>query len=423
MIDVLPDVPPALLLILNELKGCTSQSDARRRIKGMLTDLRDQSEVFLLESNERKSYSRNPLRFDIHLHGALDLLSGEGCSELPCRVQSAERIARSVGLIADRVWMTDLLSERFIDFGRVTNAKLDQVLDDVLILSSLLPLILAGVVRFRTPFVATCSACDLEFQIQLKNTADELYTKFRRDFKLDRNENGSFVVDTGKCFEPRLYFHGIGKNDDILTSSEFAKHEILDQLHTIFWVAREASFTGGAVFSNSRLGLSGLLQKEGRLPDRRTLLMIDKAREFDVPWVSELNASQIVQLREEASNALPAFREHISQALSAAEPDQGIAPSSIISELREQSHEVRSELEAKRKHSSRYWKCTYGLLGLGLSAYGIAADQILPGVAGLLPVLQLLINHQTGHESEISKLTSRPGFVLVKAQDILAHAH
>jgi len=46
----------------------------------------------------------------------------------------------------------------------------------------------------------------------------------------------------------------------------------------------------------------------------------------------------------------------------------------------------------------------------------------MPGVGGLLPILQLLINHKTGHESEVSEISRRPGFVLVKAQDILAHS-
>jgi hypothetical protein len=90
--------------------------------------------------------------------------------------------------------------------------------------------------------------------------------------------------------------------------------------------------------------------------------------------------------------------------------------------LREQAEIVKSELTIARKNSGRYWKTTYGLLGLGLSAYGVASDQIIPGVGGLLPLIQLLINHKAGHGKDVDKLTSRPGYVLVKAQDILAHA-
>ena len=126
MIEDLPDVPPALLLLLRETAVCTSWSDARRRIRGMLTDLRDQSEAYEFESVKRLSDTRDPTRFEVHLHGGLDLLSRRaGCVDLRCRLQMAERIARSVGLIADRVWMTDYLSGRFVNFGRATNEKLD----------------------------------------------------------------------------------------------------------------------------------------------------------------------------------------------------------------------------------------------------------------------------------------------------------
>ena len=147
MLEDLPDVPPALNLILAELVRHPTIGELRRIVKGMLPDLRDQSRSFILRSTARDSYDRDPLRFDIHLHGARDLLSGRGCSELRCRVNAAERIARSVGLIADRIWLTDHLSEKLADFGRVSNAKLDDVINDVLALSPLLPLITFGVKR------------------------------------------------------------------------------------------------------------------------------------------------------------------------------------------------------------------------------------------------------------------------------------
>jgi len=96
---------------------------------------------------------------------------------------------------------------------------------------------------------------------------------------------------------------------------------------------------------------------------------------------------------------------------------------SLIADLRAQAEEVRAELSVKKSKAARYWRTAYGLLGLGISAYGVASDQPLAGLGGLLPVLQLLIEHRTGHESEAEMVKTRPGYVLVKAQDILAHAH
>src|SRR5450631_1640344 len=115
MIEDLPDVPPALLLLVRETVQCNSWGQMRKRIKDMLRELRDQSEAYVLASVKREGYQKSELRFEIHLHGALDLLSGEGCIDPGCRFAAADRLARSVGLIADRVWLTDLLSGRFID--------------------------------------------------------------------------------------------------------------------------------------------------------------------------------------------------------------------------------------------------------------------------------------------------------------------
>jgi hypothetical protein len=79
--------------------------------------------------------------------------------------------------------------------------------------------------------------------------------------------------------------------------------------------------TGGSIFTNSRVGLAGLLQREGRLPDRQTLALFDGNRAFEVPWVSQLSAEQILQLREEASLASPAFRERLARAFVQTSPE------------------------------------------------------------------------------------------------------
>lgn len=62
-------------------------------------------------------------------------------------------------------------------------------------------------------------------------------------------------------------------------------------------------------------------------------------------------------------------------------------------------------------------------LGFGVSAYGLGTGQALPALSGLLPLLQLMVTHKTGTEKDLEKLKRRPGYVLVKAQDILDHAH
>ncbi len=426
MIEGLPNVPPALLMLVKEMAVCQSRQEARQRIKGMLRELRDQSEIFDVENISRTNDSRSSSRFEVHLHGAMDLLSGKGCAEFVCRSSTADRIARSVGLIADRVWLTDLLSDRFLDFGRPTNAKLDEVIADVGVLLRLAPLIIAGIVRFRSPSVATCSSCAAHFDSSIEAVAKEVTGVFSTEFRMEKRSSGGFFAHTGRCIEPPMVLAGCStKLKRIPSVRSFARQWISHELRSALWIAREASLTGGVVLSNSRVGLAGLLQHDGRLSDMRNLLLFDKEREFSIPWVSELNAEQVIQLRHEASSALPAFREKMARAFSFsnAEDLSSTISGNVISDLREQAAEVRAELEAKRKKSAKYWKVTYGLLALGASAYCVAADQQLAGIGGLLSVIHFLINHKTGYESEISKLTSRPGFVLIKAHDILSHAH
>jgi hypothetical protein len=342
-----------------------------------------------------------------------------------CRIAAAERLARSFGLIADQVWLTDHLSTEVMGMGRPTNPAIDRLMQHALALAPLLPLIEARIIRFRSPWIATCEGCKEKFEDQVEATSQEVLKVFRRDFKVKPSRGGGFFISTGKAFEPTVFLHSISKSPKRMPSNrECAVREVADQVRQVIWTAREASMTGGTIFTNSRVGLSGLLQGEARLPDRKTLLFFDGDRAFEVPWVSQLSPEQILQLREEASLALPVFRERLARALVQTGPQVNIQSSQeLISELRAQAAEVRAELTVKRTKSARYWKTTYGVLGLALSAYGVATDQVIPGVAGLLPILQLLISHETGHEADVAKLTTRPGYVLVKAQDLLEHAH
>jgi hypothetical protein len=98
-------------------------------------------------------------------------------------------------------------------------------------------------------------------------------------------------------------------------------------------------------------------------------------------------------------------------------------PIDIVHELRQQAVEVRNELDVTRQHSGRYWNASFTVLSLAGGVYGGATDQVAATAVGLLPLLQLLMAHDHSTEAAVDKLQQRPGYVLVKAQDILAHAH
>lgn len=424
VIEGLPNVPPAFVLIARELPSCNSWSQARKRVKGMLRELRDQSEGFAVENADRAGDSANAGLFGIHLHGPLDLLTGEGCSDNNCRVAAANRIARSLGLLADRIWLTDLLTEKFFDFGRPTNEKLDQVIRDVCVVAQLMPLINAGIVKFRSPLISTCTSCLSAFEDQLETLTQDMWKEFKSEFQVKRRKDGGYDAHFGSSTEPAMILCSPPKQARIPSKRRFALPWVYRQVRGALWIAREATSTGGAIFSSSRLGLSSFLKSEGRYTSKSALALLDTNRSLVVPWVSELNAAQVLQLRQEASSALPIFREKMCGAMTVLDPTLSTSNSgpALIAELREQAAEVRSELDAKRKSSGRFWKTTYGILGLGLSAYGIATDQVVAEISGLLHLIGLQMTHKAGHESEVAKIRRRPGYVLVKAKDILAHA-
>jgi hypothetical protein len=423
-IDDLPLAPPALLLMLQQFAPGLDWHEVRKRIRACLRDMKEQSLAFESQSMARAE-PPSPLRFEVHPHGALDLLSEHGCTDLNCRIAAAERLARSLGLIADRVWLTDHLSTEVMTLGRATNESLDRLMHHAIALAPLLPLIKAGVVRFRSPWIATCSSCSAEFDLQVEAATEVVLRSFARQIKVERKDSGGYFIRTGDFFEPPVMLHSLSNSGRPPSSRQYGEYLVAREVRQILWTAREATFTHGAVFSNSRPALAGMLQCDGRLPRNRSeLRAFEDSRALDMPWVSELNPTQVVQLREEASHAIPLLREMLARAVTynGGQSATGNA-SELIASLRAQAAEVKADLSAKQSKSARYWKVTYGVLGLGISAYGVATDQVLPGMGGLLPILQLLIGHKTGHESEVAKLKTRPGYVLVKAQDILAHAH
>ena len=212
--------------------------------------------------------------------------------------------------------------------GRPTNAAIERLMQHAVALAPLLPLIEARIIRFRSPWIAACEGCNQEFERQVEATSQEVLTVFRRDFKVKPSKAGGFFVSTGKAFEPTLFLHSVSTFPKRMPSNrEYAVQAVAGQVRQVLWAAREASMTGGSIFTNSRVGLAGLLQGEGRLPDRETLLLFDGDRAFEVPWVSQLNAEQILQLREEASLALPAFRERLARTLVQTGPEVSIQSS------------------------------------------------------------------------------------------------
>lgn len=430
IIEDLPDVPPAVMLLYSEVYAkATSWDDARKLLKALLPELKSQSRAYDLDRFD-KNHAEPPMsEFGIHLDGGLNLFTtnGGGCRETVCRVAAAERLSRSLGLIADSIWMTDHLTSAFCDFGRVTNAKLDEAVADTLVLGTLMPLIAARVLRFKSPWIPTCQSCVGQFEQRVMQITDELVKTFGKEFTLEDMGDKQYALHTGAVFDPPVVLRLLPgrKTPDVPPAvDKYTWGVIHDAIRSALWVGREAAVGHGAVFSNSRVGVAGLVYQEGRFQDLAQLRVMVERRNFDLPWVSNLTPAQVVELRAEASKALPQFRERMaSRLLYSPNAGSGGEAADLIAELRYEAAEVRNELEIINRQAKRFWTMPFTLLSLGAAALGVATDQPLGAVGGLLALWQFLGTHEAGNEKDLDKLKCRPGYVLLKAQDILAHAH
>ncbi|MFC4160404.1 hypothetical protein [Chitinimonas lacunae] len=424
MSENLNDIPPAIPLIVDALKASESLTDARKNIKALIPELKQQSEFYYTSTikTQNKSYG-----FEIYLDSALDPFSPTGCQAGPCRILQAKNISRSMGLIGDRVWLTDFFTESFLDLGRVTNVKLEKIIGDGLVLTELYPLISAGIIKFQRPFIVSCKGCLNVFENTIDNIVENLLDEYEEEISISHQENGECHIDTGSFFTPTIIINAKAGSVPIsATKREITQAVIHRAVRETAWMARNAGIGEGTIFSNSKIGLAGLRLQDGKSFSRKSLAVLDNQNGFDIPWVSNLNPEQILQLRQEACKALPQFREIFikNSDIELYKDTDGTnrARKEFIYELREQAAEVKAELESAQKHSTKYWKTTFGLIGLGAVAYGAATNQLGISFTGLLAMINLLTTHKSGHEKSIDELTRKPGYVLIKAQDILAHA-
>lgn len=420
-------IPPAILLLVTEVAlKSPGPDDARANLIRLLPELKVQSRFYQERSISPAPATGRPMDLNIFADGALNLFDERiGCGELRCRIGAAKRLVRSLGLLGDTVWLTDYLTEQFVEDDELDEVRLEKVLDDILVLAELFPLILGGVIKFRSPWRPVCNACLPIFEDRVQGITDELLAEYSSEFTVEQATLG-FSLNTGGIYSPPLILRvypsrWLGAHRTPLPD-EVIRRVLHTAVRSALWSSSEASEGNGVIFSNSNLGMTALARQEGWVRDRREVRLFDERRNVNLPWVSELNAEQILQLRDEASQALPALRELMSRHLSFTELN-GANEAEVVGELREQAVEVRNELESTRKHAARYWKVAYATLGLGISTYGLGSGQLAASLGGLLPILQLLIQHETSTEHQLGKARRRPGYVLLKASDLLRHAH
>ena len=427
-IQAAPGVPPAVALLLNEQFSFFDQVGARKKLRELIPEIRRQT----LSLPIRKWYLSSDVSFDpweyrVFMDGGLDLFVGHGaCWNLSCRLSYADQIARSIILMADSVWMQDTFTPEILAGGRLTNIRINSLLDDIRVLQRLRPLIETGIVKFGARSGGTlCLECAGDFYAALGDSIKDVVDEFRKGVRFDF-EGDEVGVYSGPMFDPPLYqslYGEINDRDKDGVAIKLAASAIMSSS----WTAKNAAKFGGAVFSNSRIGLSGLLGMSGEFPGLESLRLMEGHRAGALPWVQGLSVEQTLHLREEAGLALPRLREFLARYLAANPTKSGLKPSGeedYILELREQAAEVGAELRLATSKRPSLARTAKGVAALGLIAYGFAKGSLVSGEQLALLISSLAYLHDVyGHEApDVDSIKAKPGYVLVAAQDILSHA-
>ena len=157
-------------------------------------------------------------------------------------------------------------------------------------------------------------------------------------------------------------------------------------------------------------------------PAYRDIQAWESARTTSLPWIPDLSMTQILRLRDEADTALPKFRERMTRLMGSEQAAPN--PQTLVSELRDEAAEVENELRALNKPGKDRTRTAQGLVGLAISVYGYAAEALSPGMAlgGLMALWQQIHKSHAEVEQQHAQIISKPGYVLVKAKELLRHS-
>jgi len=445
--------PPVLQLLvsekLHETKSAQDLESKLKRDRGLLKDLRAQARY---SARNWKYVDRAPSiagDFSVIPAPSLDpfALSPFNCPSPACRARTGRMLARSIGLYADRIVVPDGITA--ILHGDPPLRMLAQALfADLTAFREIRPLLESGVVRFGLPPHGFCEKCDAVMNGAAGAALDTIF-----DMALDAGviltisptSNGSFVNVglsddfAGVGFGPLLteqevepFTRALTRGDQteivkMVRDTESLRRSVSSLLRgSLFPLAdamRSAGRTGSALTAGRRAESDFLRAVELRTGSIRESPDWGLLGAVQLPWVSDLSVAQILELKDQARHALPALRNLLARKLSGSEPSN--APTeALVEELREEAIRVEAELGAWQRARGQAFHLALGGLGLSFVLYGLAVARDV-GTTALGTFLTALASAHPAAQKErlaTEKLKTQPGYVLLRAKNLLGHA-
>lgn len=434
-------LPPIIQILANEKIVDSSPEGLTRFFHKIIPELKSQAEWstenYLYADHEDAQPSGKFVSAPVN---GLDPLSNEGkCNALKCRVSEARGFAQTLGLYSDLIVLPDSLTAQVLYTEKWTQFDIYRFMVSVLVLQELRPLLGIGLIQFLNPSIAYCDSCFQKLSEEIRNATNSIIDDLWAEIGVERDGN-EIRIDTGSLHEPSLITHGkipkkykrlaVTKENNERIARDLLSSNMFGEVHDALLSMNASSATGSVLFSNSRATLSTIREIDSSHLSKADREIWESKHSADLPWIKKLSVEQVVQLREEAASALPQFREVVAGSLGSAQvqgqmrmmnDEQGLE---VIRHLRAQTEEVASELQAININGERMFHNLAGGLGISIAVYGFAADIATPAIAlgTLLTTLGLIHTSSKRDEQDAKKVKSKPGYVLVKARDLLDHA-
>lgn len=428
------NLPPVMRVLLEEDWGyLKSFSDFSKRFKRIAPEISAQAEYGLEHYDYYGDKPNSDSGFIVTASGGLNPFSDRHvCAAPDCRIKNAKEFAGTLGLYADIITIPDPFSWALADNKKPKNDEIFWVLKQMLVVRELYPLIQAGVVRFWSGGTGYCSGCYQKVNSKIEECADTLIEDLDRYLQVEVVGDVLLLKMTGRLETPATAHYKLRASDKKKISAGASIHDIAKRIaaedirNSLRETMVELNYSekiSSVLFSTSRRDLFALNRIDNDAPSISKLAVWEKARSIQLPWVSKLSVEQIVRLREEAADALPAFRgtfaSHIASPSSTVSSVEG-----KIEALRESAFEVERELKSLKLPAERRFRNIAGSLGISVSVYGFAAGFAAPAVAlgGLMSLLGLVHASARHDDQKASALKAKPGYVLLKAKEMSEHA-
>jgi hypothetical protein len=406
------DIPPVVRLLRDEnLLNEHSRARLRRRLQaGLFDELHARAEKSFVKYVYADHFQQPAgRRLVVTPSGALNPFTrGEPWN--------ARMFMGCIALYADRVYVPDVFTRRFLHREGNWEEGLGELMRDLGILRRLLPLIDAGIVRFSNIAMALCHArAERVIRGVATDLAEALDEGMDEELRFG-TVRGSFAVFSDLLFdggasvlrlkdeEAALAARLIGRRRLPPLLARFRQALVIRalrrQIRSALLDLASSQKVNSVVVSDSRADLFCLKTLEDAAPEPPDLEAWERSRAVDVPWVSTMTAQNVLRLRERASEAVPRFRRLLFKRVAAGDaavPD----PDAIVAELRDAAAEARAELSAQRPFTS------------ALAVYGIAARA--NAGAGVRHVLSRLgsMHHFDRENWPAPRLRVRPGTLLI----------